>query len=174
MRSTRTITGLATLALIAAPLLAQQGAGRGQQPPPQPRTPPTQAPRAGQAQDAAQQRTHQQLMTQMQTTVQRMQQLHERARLLADGLRQRTQAQLQERDRLMLGTCDGLEQQARQMQQTATRAEEMIRSRDFQRDRDMQRDMDRLRQRLDNMANEMDESLKIMERLRDRTRTSAP
>ena len=50
----------------------------------------------------------------------------------------------------------------------------MIRSRDFQRDRDMQRDMDRLRQRLDVMANEMDESLKLMERVRDRDRTRTP
>ncbi len=171
MITTRTIrialAGL-TLALVAMPLGAQGG-----RPPSAPRTGTPQNPQAGQAQTAAQQRAHQQMMTQMQNTVQRMQQIQQRAQTLAQGLQQQVQnrAQATERERLMLGTCEALEQQARQMHQFAQRADEMIRSRDFQRDRDMQRDMDRLRQRLDVMANEMDESLKLMERVRDRTRT---
>ena len=170
-----------TLALIAAPLVAQSGAGAGQQGRPQnaPRTGTPQNPQnpqAGQAQSAAQQRSHQQMMTQMQATVQRMQQIQTRAQTLAQGLQQQVQNRTQatERERLMLGTCEALEQQARQMHQFAQRADDMIRSREFQRDRDMQRDMDRLRQRLDAMAKEMDESLKLMERVRDRDRTRTP
>jgi hypothetical protein len=166
-RFTRNVLSAVALSFIAIPLTAQGGRASP------PRTGAPQNPQAGQAQTAAQQQAHQQMMTQMQNTVQRAQQIQQRAQTLAQQLQQRTQdrTQLTERDRLMLGTCEALEQQARQMHQFAQRAEEMIRSREFQRDRDMQQDMDRLRLRLETMTKEMDESLKLMERVRDRTRT---
>jgi hypothetical protein len=116
------------------------------------------------------------LSQQMQETVQRMSQIQQRAQTLAAAMRTQTQArtQLGERERLMLGTCDALEQQARQMHQLGARAQEMMRSREFAGDREMQRDMDQLRRRLHTMASEMDETLQLMERVRQRTRTADP
>jgi hypothetical protein len=116
------------------------------------------------------------LMNQMQETVQRMSQLQTRAQQLAQNARQQVQnrAQVTERERLMLGTCEGFENQARQMHQLAERAQEMIRSREFTQDRVMRRDMEQLRKRLHTMANELEESLKLMERVRTRTQTQTP
>lgn len=143
-------------------------------------------PAANQGAQQAQQQQQQQQMTaqqarlaqQMQQTVQRMNQVQTRAQTLATAMRTQTQtrAQVTERERLMQGTCDALEQQARQMHQVAERAQEMIRSREFAGDRQMQQDMEQLRRRLQTMANEMDGTLQLMERLRERerTRTTTP
>lgn len=128
---------------------------------------------AQQAQQQAQTAQQQRLATQMQTMVQRMTQLQTRAQTLADGIRTQTRNRIQatERERLMLGTCEALEGQARQMRQLAERAHEMVGSREFAGDRLMQRDMEQLRRRLQTMANELEGSLQLMERVRQRTQT---
>jgi len=160
---------LAALAVGAFPLHAQSqgrgqvtgtGAQAGQQ-------------QAQQAQQQAQTAQQQRLGTQMQTMVQRMTQLQTRAQALAEGVRTQTQNRTQntERERLMLGTCDALEGQARQMRQLAERAHEMVGSREFAGDRLMERDMEQLRSRLHTMANELEGSLQLMERVRQRTQT---
>ncbi len=127
-----------------------------------------------QAQRQAQVAQQQRLATQMQTMVQRMTQLQTRAQTLADGIRSQTRNRIQttERERLMLGTCEALEGQARQMRQLAERAHEMAGSREFGGDRLMQRDMEQLRQRLQTMANELEGSLQLMERVRQRTQAA--
>jgi len=167
----RTLGALAVTAFAVGTFpLHAQGQGRGQG--------TGGAAQAGQqAQQQAQQQVQtaqqQRLSTQMQTMVQRMTQLQTRAQVLADGVRTQTQNRVQntERERLMLGTCDALEGQARQMRQLAERAHEMVGSREFAGDRLMQRDMEQLRRRLHTMANELEGSLQLMERVRQRTQT---
>jgi uncharacterized protein (DUF885 family) len=151
--------------LLAAPALASQQAGRQSQ---APRT-PTQA----RPQDPTQTAQQTRLMTRMQETLQRTTQLQERAHQLAEAARRQVQerAQVTERERLMLRTCEGFEGQAQQLRQLATRAQEMMQHRDFAGDREMQRDMDRLRTRLHEMADGLEESLQLMERIRTRTQT---
>lgn len=172
----------AVLALLTATSVVGAQAGpppaqRGQRPPAQqpaqrPQTPPRQ-PQQTPQQIQQQQQQHQQMMAQMQETVQRMTQLQQRAHQLAQGTQQQLQARARvtEQERLMLRTCEALDQQAQQMKGLAERTQDMIRSRDFQRDRDMQRDMDRLRQHLNTMASELDGSLQLMERLQQRLHT---
>lgn len=162
------IQGAVALAVVASTLAAQGGQNR----------PPagTQGTQQVQQQQMTAQQTR--LTQQMQETVQRMNQIQQRAQTLATAMRTQTQtrAQVTERERLMQGTCDALEQQARQMHQLGERAQEMMRSREFAGDRQMQRDMEQLRRRLHTMANEMDGTLQLMERLRERerTRTTTP
>ena len=145
------VAGLAIVVLAGA--MHAQGA-QGQQP-----------------QGAAQQQQHQTMMTMMRETVQRMDRLQVRAQQLVKSAQQQIQnkATVTERERLMLRTTEAFDAQIGHMKTLAERAEEMIRSREFQRDRDMQQDMDQLRQRLGTMANELEESLKLMERVRQRT-----
>jgi hypothetical protein len=164
------VVALAALAVGTIPLHAQtQGRGQGT------RGTATQAgqQQAQQAQQQAQTAQQQRLTTQMQSMVQRMTQLQTRAQTLAEGVRSQTRNRIQttERERLMLGTCEALEGQARQMGQLAERAHEMVGSREFTGDRLMQRDMEQLRRRLQTMANELEGSLQLMERVRQRTQT---
>ena len=152
--------------ILSGTLWAQGGQGRSGSP---------QTGQAAQQQVQQQAQTAQQtrLTQQMQQTVQRMGQLQQRAQTLATAMRTQAQTRTQatERDRLMLGTCDALEQQARQMRQLGERAQEMMQNREFASDPQMRRDMERLRQRLHTMADEMDGSLQLMERMRERVRT---
>lgn len=171
MSDRRIVLAALVAALAAAPVLAL---GQGQ--PGAPRQQPRPQGQQAQQQAQSQQVLHQQMMTRMQETVQRMTQLQQRAQQLAQGaqLQVRDRAQVTEQQRLMLRTCEALDQQAQQMKMVAERSQEMIRSRDFQRDKDMQRDMDRLRERLNKMADELDGSLQLMERVRQRTQTQVP
>ena len=168
MRRTRT-TLYALIGLMAAATsvtMAQAGNPPVQRPGQQRPAQPPQNPQ----QIQQQQQQHQQMMTQMQQTVQRMTQLQQRAHQLAQNAQQHVQTRTQatEQERLMLRTCEALDQQAQQLRTFGDRTQDMIRSRDFQRDRDMQRDMDRLREHLNTMATELDGSLKLMERLQQR------
>jgi len=115
------------------------------------------------------------MMAQMQETVQRMNQLQERAHKLAQQAQEQVQdrARMTERERLMLRTSESFEQHAQQLKVVADRTHDMIRNQDFQGDQEMQRDMDRLRVHLNTMAGQLDESLQLMERLRLRARTLA-
>jgi cysteinyl-tRNA synthetase len=115
------------------------------------------------------------MMAKMQETVQRMNQLQERAHKLTEQAQLQVQdrARMTERERLMLRTSESFEQHAQQLKEVAERTQDMIRSRDFQRDQQMQRDMDRLREHLNTMGTQLDESLQLMERLRLRARTLA-
>jgi cysteinyl-tRNA synthetase len=134
-----------------------------------------QRPPVSQQQAQQQQQQHVQMMAQMQETVQRMNQLQERAHKLAQQAQLQVQdrARMTERERLMLRTSESFEQHAKQLSVVAERTQDMIRSRDFQRDQEMQRDMDRLREHLNTMATQLDESLQLMERLRLRARSLA-
>lgn len=166
------IQGALATAALTTTLAAQGGQGQAGQ-----GRPGTGTQAAGQ-QVQQQQMTAQQtrLTQQMQQTVQRMGQIQQRAQALATAMRTQAQTRTQatERERLMLGTCEALEQQARQMHQVGERAQEMMRNREFAGDRQMQRDMEQLRRRLQTMADEMDGALQLMERVRTRTRTTDP
>ena len=156
---------LAALAAVAAMQPAFALAQRtGQQRPPQ-----------TQQQAQQQQQQHVQMMAKMQETVQRMNQLQDRAHKLAQQAQEQVQdrARMTERERLMLRTSESFEQHAQQLKVVAERTQDMIRSRDFQRDREMQQDMDRLREHLHTMAAQLDDSLQLMERLQLRARTLA-
>lgn len=132
---------------------------------------------AGRTQPAAQNQRHQQMQQQMQDMAQRMSRIHDRAHQLSQSMQQQmqqNQAQQGEHQRLMLRTCQATEETARQMREMAERAREMQQSREFQGDRDMQRDMDRLRQHMDTMAGDMENTLRIMERMQERLRQNPP
>jgi glucose/arabinose dehydrogenase len=135
------------------------------------------AQRTGQPQvPQQQQQQHAQMMAQMQRTVQRMTHLQERAHHLAQVARESMQNRVSvtEQERLMARATESFEQNARHLKALAERTQDMIRSRDFQRDREMQRDMARLHDHLDAMAARLDESLQVMERVRQRSHTRDP
>jgi hypothetical protein len=175
MKRMRTALSALLVLAVAPASVAMAQAGKppvqpqGQQRPGQ----AAQRPQAPQTQQ--QQQQHQRMMTQMQETMQRVTQLQQRAHQLSQTAQQRVQgrAQVTEQERLMQRTCEALDQHAQQLRMLGDRAQDMIRSRDFQRDQEMQRDMDRLRQHLNTMANELDGSLKLMERLQQRVHAPA-
>lgn len=67
-----------------------------------------------------------------------------------------------------------MQQMAQRMDRIQERAQELQRHQDFQNDRDMQRDMDRLRQHMDTMAGEMENTIQTMERMQKRLGPSTP
>lgn len=128
------------------------------------------AQRGGQQQQM-QQRMQEQQMQEMQNMVQRMAQLQERAHTMAMNMQQQMQqqrVQQTEQQRLMLQTCQAADQTAQQLRTLAERARDMQQDRDMLRDRDQQRDMDQLRIHLRTMADQLDESLKTMDRMQKR------
>jgi hypothetical protein len=145
----------------------QQG-GTGQQQG-QRQQPRAQAPQQTSQQQESMARQQAQHMEQMQ---QRLHQLEQRAERLAGGFG--AQQQLGTRERSMLQLSDALRETTRSMRRSMDQLHLNLRDPDLIRDRDMQRDMERLHDRVGRMADQMDESLAIMERLRDRLHQPEP
>lgn len=124
------------------------------------------------AQPRQPQRQMSQQMEQVQETMQRMQRLMDRTQQFSESVRMRMQNAQQDRTRQqyqhLQQMCESVDMLVKQMKTTTDRLHLMIQDKDMMQDRDMDHDMDRLRDRLNDMATQAEESLKIMEQMRDR------
>jgi uncharacterized protein YukE len=135
-------------------------------------------------------RMHQQVQEMHQRTqqltevMQRMQRVQQRAHdmeqmMLREMEQLRQREMLQEQDQLRLREQERIRDMAHSMANAAGEMNQaMERFRDLARDsqtlwnRDMERDMERLREHMDQTCVQMEEGLKIMDRLRERLHTS--
>lgn len=167
---TKTLVVAAGLVCMAMPGLLAQG------------NPP-----AGQRQQQQQMQAQQRQMTQMQQMSQRMEQIRTRAQKMnqdcAAQIQQQgqaqnqTQARTQERTRLMQRLSESIAASADNLKAAADRTQDMLRDRDMLRDHDQQRDMDRLHTSMTAIADQLDSTLRTMDRIRLRLQdatTAAP
>lgn len=132
------------------------------------------------AQNAAQQQQlqlQQQQMLRMQAMTQTMTKVMERAQNMVRTLEQKMAnlpenaktALEQHRNLMHLGEAMG--KVAENMKQNMERFQEMIRNRELYRNKATVKDMNQIQNRLEKAANELDESLRVMERLANRLST---
>lgn len=183
MRSAATITALAALAIagLVTPSAAQEAARQQQAM----QRSMAQTQQMIQRMSRVQERAHQlgqQLVMQMEQTRVRQQQRvgaqaaegQARAGQAAAGQGQATREQLREQNRiraqqrLMLQMTESIGTMAGQSRNLLVQAEDLDTGDYPIRDRDMDRDMDQLRERLGAIADEMEGSLEIMERMNQR------
>lgn len=134
------------------------------------------------AQNAAQQQQQQlqqQQMLRLQTMTQRMTQIQERAQNLVQNLdrkmaqtrtqaRTETQAKVEAQIRALKQMGEGTAKMAGEMKGNLDEWREMYRNRELFQDKAMTKDMNQVHNRLEKAANELDEMLKVMERLANR------
>jgi hypothetical protein len=131
------------------------------------------------AQGAAQQQqqqAQQQQMIRMQNLTQKMDQIMERTRNMVRNLEQKMAnlpenaklAQEQHRYVHQLGEAAG--KMAEELKGNVEKIQEMVQNRELFQNREMLQDMNRVQNRLENISGELEEMVKVMERLTNRLR----
>ncbi len=159
----KTLTVAMALALLlgfTGPLYAQGGAG---------------ARRGGQQQQAVGQKQgelmQERQLVQAQEMQQRMHRILERAHQLNRELTQQAARQhsgLMTQNRELQRICESVEGMAQHMNRVMEGSRNMLGDPALARDRQMQRELERLRERMDDVAGQMENTLQIMERLQQR------
>lgn len=120
-----------------------------------------------------QQQLQQQQMLRLQSMTQCMNKIMERSQNLVRNLEQKmTQVKPQTRSqvRALQQMGEGTAKIAEQMKGNLERWREMIQNREMAGDREMTKDLNRIQNRLEKAANELDEMLRVMERVANRLR----
>ncbi|MEE9132288.1 MAG: hypothetical protein V3U13_01890 [Gemmatimonadota bacterium] len=81
---------------------------------------------------------------------------------------QQSQGQYLEQHREMRRVGESMERMAQDMNRLMEHSRSMIQDQKFLRDREMQRDMERLHEHMNGMADQMENTLRVMERLQQR------
>ncbi|MEW5918085.1 MAG: hypothetical protein AB1762_16910 [Gemmatimonadota bacterium] len=126
------------------------------------------------------QQQQQQRLQQMEQALQKTERIRERLRLLEQEMtrdmerdRTRDQQHLREHQRLR-DMNKALGEMAQQLHGATLQLRDRERDQDRVRDQEMERDMERLRLHVDQMGQQLDEGLKIMERIQARLRVLQP
>jgi hypothetical protein len=150
-----------------------QGRGQGPAQPTQPQ-PQRPQPQPGQA---GRQPPMQQHMIQMQDMMRDMDRIASRAGQLSQQFaEQQSRLRDQDRDRVRLvqQMCDSLQATAQETRRSMDRVHRMMQDRTLTRDEAMMRDVDRLREHLRTSGDNLQETLRTLERIQDRLRTRVP
>ncbi len=123
-----------------------------------------------------QQQQQQQLMLKMQNLMEKMSQVMQRTQTMVRNLEQKMAnlpenaklAQEQHRYVYRLGEAAG--KMAEELKGSVEKCQEMIQNKELFQNRDMIQDMNRVQNRLENISGELEEMVKVMERLTNRLR----
>jgi cysteinyl-tRNA synthetase len=120
---------------------------------------------------AQQQQLQQQQMLRLQSMTQSMNKIMERSQNLVRNLEQKmtqVKPQTQNQVRALQQMGEGTAKIAEQMKGNLERWQEMIQNRELAGNREMTKDLNRIQNRLEKAANELDEMLRVMERVANR------
>lgn len=120
-----------------------------------------------------QQQLQQQQMLRLQSMTQSMNKIIERSQNLVRNLEQKmtqVKPQTQNQVRSLQQMGEGTAKIAEQMKGNLERWQEMIQNRELAGNREMTKDLNRIQNRLEKAANELDEMLRVMERVANRLR----